>query len=98
MTKDILINNIPNFLVSGIPSKEMLGNSESLLNKNWCVHLETNKTKCFPQLVAIKMKCVLFKVALIADTEAESDFISILNCITQQLLSVCIAMCNCLIL
>lgn len=45
------------------------------------------------QLVAIKTKCVLFKVDLIADTEADSDFISILNYITQQLLLVWAMVC-----
>lgn len=93
LTKDILSNKISYFLVSGISLKEMLGNSESLFNKYRCVHLETNKTQCLPQLVAMRMKCALFKVALIADTEAESDFISILNYIIPQLLLVWALVC-----
>lgn len=86
LTKDILSNKITNFLVSGISSKEILGNLDYVLNKYWCVHLETNKTKHLAPLVAIKIKCILFKVALIANTETGLDSISILNYITQQLL------------
>lgn len=56
--------------VSGVPCREVFDSANSLLDKYWCDHLETNKFEGLSQTMAIKTKYVLFKVALIAGTGA----------------------------